>query len=494
MAAEAPQSPLEPYESASLPAMEEKRRDISFSLADFSMGRDSGAMLSTWVVADMLLAFGATAFAVALVLRNGASPIVPLRLTLLLSSYASLLLLSLKTCGRYDQEATLPPLREGLAVCKAVGLASVIFLIVQVSAQPQAIPLKFVAVAAIVNAAALSSWRVGSRRLTHRRVAQGKSVKHALIVGGGQLGRSLATSMERDSNLRIAVKGFVDDRGGKGDDVLGSLDDFANVARAEFIDEVYITLPVMRPGIMELINCAREKHISVKVVPPLLEGYGTFPVQFIGTHPAFTLHEEPVRGFAKFFKRLLDIVGSLILLILAAPLMAIIAIAVKLDSEGPVLYCGDRAGFKGRMFKFCKFRTMVRNADQLKDKLRELNEREGPFFKITNDPRLTRIGSFLRATSMDELPQLFNVLKGDMSLVGPRPHPLDDYRQYRLEHRRRLDVMPGITGLWQVTARADPSFECNMKLDLYYIDHWSFWLDLKILAKTIPAVIRKEGV
>jgi exopolysaccharide biosynthesis polyprenyl glycosylphosphotransferase len=232
----------------------------------------------------------------------------------------------------------------------------------------------------------------------------------------------------------------------------------------------------------------------VKIVPPLLEGYGAFPVHFIGSHPAFTLHEEPVRGFAKFFKRLMDVIGSCILLVLTAPLLLVIAISVKLDSQGPILYCADRAGFKGRKFTFYKFRSMVQNADELKDNLRKLNEREGPFFKITNDPRLTRIGRFLRATSLDELPQLFNVLKGDMSLVGPRPHPVDDYRQYQLEHRRRLDVLPGLTGLWQVTARADPSFERNMQLDLHYIDHWSFWLDLKIIAKTFPAVFRKEGV
>jgi exopolysaccharide biosynthesis polyprenyl glycosylphosphotransferase len=458
------------------------------------MGQDARpSSLPTWGAADMVLAVCATTISAAMALPNTANSL-PVHSTLLVASYASLLLLALKTCGVYESEYNLSPMREGLNICKAVLVASAIFLLCQLSVQAAVLRPRFVLIVAAVNAAALASWRIGSRTLVHRRVAQGKSVRHALVVGSGQLGRSLVSSIERNPNLRIAVKGYLDDRQADGEDLLGRITDFANVARAEFIDEVYITLPVMRPGIVNLINRACERHISVKIVPPLLEGYGAFPVHFIGSHPAFTLHEEPVRGFAKFFKRLMDVIGSCILLVLTAPLLLVIAISVKLDSQGPILYCADRAGFKGRKFTFYKFRSMVQNADELKDNLRKLNEREGPFFKITNDPRLTRIGRFLRATSLDELPQLFNVLKGDMSLVGPRPHPVDDYRQYQLEHRRRLDVLPGLTGLWQVTARADPSFERNMQLDLHYIDHWSFWLDLKIIAKTFPAVFRKEGV
>jgi exopolysaccharide biosynthesis polyprenyl glycosylphosphotransferase len=495
MAAQAPQSPRESFGSTAmsamaLPAREEKRRDIPLSFADFSTGRDFySPALPAWVAADAVLALGATAVAVSLALRPGASFLLPV-----LTSYVSLLLLALKTCGLYEGESEVSPLREGLNVCKAVAVASMIFLIVQISAQPEAIRPKFVLAAAMANAAALTSWRMGFRALTRRRAAQGKSVRHALIVGGGQLGRSLGASIEHNRDLGIAVKGYVDDRHCEGEEVLGTLADCLTVARAEFIDEIYITLPILRPGIMDLINRARERHISVKVVPALLEGYGAVPFQFIGTHPAFTLHEEPVRGFAKFLKRLVDIAGASILLVFTGALMLVIAIVVKLDSKGPVLYCADRVGFKGRKFKFYKFRSMVKNADEMKEKLRHLNERNGPFFKITDDPRLTRTGRFLRATSLDELPQIFNVLRGDMSLVGPRPHPVDDYRQYRLEHRRRLDVLPGITGLWQVTARSDPSFERTMQLDLHYIDHWSFWLDLKILAKTLPAVLRKEGV
>jgi lipopolysaccharide/colanic/teichoic acid biosynthesis glycosyltransferase len=176
-----------------------------------------------------------------------------------------------------------------------------------------------------------------------------------------------------------------------------------------------------------------------------------------------------------------------------APVFALMAIAIKLDSPGPVFYRSIRVGKKGRRFLFYKFRTMVLNAEALKEELRVRNERSGPFFKMANDPRMTGIGRYLRRYSLDELPQLWNVLKGDMSLVGPRPHPLDDYQQYSLEHLRRLDVMPGITGLWQVQARNESSWEANMTLDLEYIEHWTPWLDIKLLFKTIPIVVKGLG-
>jgi lipopolysaccharide/colanic/teichoic acid biosynthesis glycosyltransferase len=158
-----------------------------------------------------------------------------------------------------------------------------------------------------------------------------------------------------------------------------------------------------------------------------------------------------------------------------------------------VLYAAPRAGRKGRSFLCYKFRSMVRDADALKEYLRKRNERHGPFFKITDDPRITRVGRVLRRYSLDELPQLWNVLKGEMSLVGPRPHPLDDFSAYAIEHLPRLDVTPGITGLWQVTARRDPSFQAGMNLDIDYIHRWSLGMDLRILLKTAGAVLRGSG-
>ena len=170
---------------------------------------------------------------------------------------------------------------------------------------------------------------------------------------------------------------------------------------------------------------------------------------------------------------------SAIALCVTFPLMAVIAMLIKLTSPGQALYRAQRVGLKGRRFSCYKFRTMVSDADELKDGLRAKNERQGPCFKLAADPRITCVGRWLRRYSLDELPQLWNVLRGEMSMVGPRPHPLDDFSRYRLDHLRRLDVTPGITGLWQVTARRDPSFQRNMTLDLEYIEHWSLGMDLE---------------
>jgi lipopolysaccharide/colanic/teichoic acid biosynthesis glycosyltransferase len=173
--------------------------------------------------------------------------------------------------------------------------------------------------------------------------------------------------------------------------------------------------------------------------------------------------------------------------------MVAIAVAIKWDSAGPVLYRAPRAGRKGRRFVCYKFRSMHSDADVLKASLFARNEREGPIFKMAADPRITRVGKLLRRYSLDELPQLWNVWKGDMSLVGPRPHPVDDYQRYELEHLRRLDVTPGITGLWQVSARRNPSFDVNMALDLEYIERWSLSRDFQILWKTLGAVFSGSG-
>jgi exopolysaccharide biosynthesis polyprenyl glycosylphosphotransferase len=192
-------------------------------------------------------------------------------------------------------------------------------------------------------------------------------------------------------------------------------------------------------------------------------------------------------------RRIVDITFSAIAVLFLWPLLLVIALAIKLESPGPVIYLSLRAGKNGQPFLCYKFRTMFDGADELRDSLRPFNERQDPFFKIADDPRVTRFGRFLRKYSLDELPQFWNVLKGDMSLVGPRPHPADDYARYRPEDHRRLDVKPGITGLWQVTERTNPSFETRMTLDLEYMRNWSLSLDLKILMRTVPTVLSGDG-
>jgi exopolysaccharide biosynthesis polyprenyl glycosylphosphotransferase len=197
---------------------------------------------------------------------------------------------------------------------------------------------------------------------------------------------------------------------------------------------------------------------------------------------------------AATLKRVFDLGFSASIVVALLPLLLLIAIGIKLDSRGPVLYVSDRVGKRGRIFRCFKFRTMVRDAEQQRGRIASRNERDGILFKIANDPRITRAGRFLRKYSLDELPQFFNVLRGEMSIVGPRPPVASEVRQYRACHLRRLEVMPGITGLWQVIGRQDPSFDSYVSHDMTYIENWSFWLDLKIMARTLGVVLSGTGV
>jgi lipopolysaccharide/colanic/teichoic acid biosynthesis glycosyltransferase len=199
----------------------------------------------------------------------------------------------------------------------------------------------------------------------------------------------------------------------------------------------------------------------------------------------------PVLGMV--MKRLLDIAASSVALVLLSPVLLAIAIAVRLDTRGSILYASERIGKKGRVFGCLKFRTMVPDAERRRAEILHMNERDSVLFKITNDPRITRSGRILRKYSLDELPQLINVLRGDMSLVGPRPPIASEVKRYELNHLRRLDVTPGVTGLWQVQARQDPSFDSYISLDTAYIENWSLWLDIKILVRTIGVVISGTG-
>ena len=220
---------------------------------------------------------------------------------------------------------------------------------------------------------------------------------------------------------------------------------------------------------------------------------GTRPWSMSASFPTIPLHRRDFPAGAFMMKRVLDLSLSSIALLLLSPLLVMLAIAIKFDSKGPIFYQARRVGRKGRNFDCMKFRTMVVNADALKAKLAHLNERDGIMFKMSNDPRITSVGRFLRKYSLDEIPQFFNVLRGDMSLVGPRPPIAAEVERYDLSHLRRLDVLPGITGLWQVEARQDPSFDSYISLDTAYVDNWNLWLDLKILVRTVSVVIGGTG-
>ena len=384
---------------------------------------------------------------------------------------------------------------EAILVFKGVSAATLLLMIFMYLANIQI--SRFVVLSSWGGSVcSLTLWRYFKRRVVESRTAKGHGMRNILIVGAGKVGHKLADILKRNQHLGMRVTGFIDDYK-DGENILGRVKDLPQVLQRHFIEEVFITIPSERELVKKVIAEARRNKAVIKVIPELFDGMVSRSppsLELFGDLPAMEIHREPIPELGLLFKRLIDVAGGLVGVLLSAPVMLAIAIAIKIESQnGPVIYRSRRMGKKGQIFDCYKFRTMVPDADAVKDKLRHLNERSGPFFKITNDPRITKVGRFLRKYNMDEIPQFFNVIKGDMTLVGPRPHPIDDFKLYNLKHYRRLDVRPGMTSLWAIKAQNDPSFESNMTLDLYYIENWSLWLDIRIILSTIPTVLKGVG-
>ena len=409
--------------------------------------------------------------------------------------YCSLIFLGCVSQGLYRTPRELTALTESIRVAKAVGLATALLVLFIFSSGNKEISRLVVVLTGAANIVTLSGWRYAKRRLVLYRAEKGEGQSRALIVGAGKMGQAFAGWLQRNRHLGYDVCGFLDPHPNGDKRVLGAVTEFRSVALAQFVDEVFVTLPADGPMIKQLFLEARDLRLDLHVLPDLYDGLAwRAPLHMIGGFPILELHREPIPITGLAVKRAIDIAASLFGLIVFSPLLVAAGIWIRLDSKGPALYRAPRVGKKGKRFICYKLRSMNVTADEQKQLLRQANERKGPFFKIAEDPRVTACGRWLRQFSIDEVPQLVNVLRGEMSLVGPRPHPVDDYEHYTLEHLRRLDVKPGMTGLWQVTARRDPSFETNMKLDLEYIENWSLGMDLRILAKTLPAVVRADGV
>jgi exopolysaccharide biosynthesis polyprenyl glycosylphosphotransferase len=419
---------------------------------------------------------------------------VPLPYGGFLFLYVALILLFCQWQDLYRTLRTRSAKEESVAVLKAVSLATLLLTAFIYLTGVKIVSRQIVLSSLILNVVTMVIWRYVKRQIVIRRVEQGIGARNVIIVGAGRVGQALAQQFDQNKHLGYRFKGFLDGNHTGDERMLGKIEDLSRVARAEFVDEVFITIPSERELVKRIAVEARQQRLDVKVLPDLYDGLGWHaPIHQVGDFPVMDLHWQPIPALGLFVKRIFDVVVSSIALIVCSPVLAVLAVWIKLDSPGPVLYGSRRMGKKGCAFTCYKLRTMQTNAEEMKKSLRHRNERQGPFFKIKDDPRITRVGKFLRKYSLDELPQLWNVLKGEMSLVGPRPHPLDDFEQYSLEHLCRLDVKPGITGLWQVQARHDPSFEINMRLDLEYIQSWNIWLDLKILSRTLPAVFNGAG-
>jgi exopolysaccharide biosynthesis polyprenyl glycosylphosphotransferase len=329
----------------------------------------------------------------------------------------------------------------------------------------------------------------------------GIGVERVLIVGAGEVGRAVLRAIVANPEYGFQIIGFLDDHPVKGETdigrfkALGGLDNLVDVVRAQAIDEVIITLPWQQHrkivGVMTL--CERE-NIRARIVPDLFQmTINRMHVEEIAGVPMIGIKEVSISGLNQVVKRTIDLVFSALVLVLTAPLMALIVLAIKLESPGPILFKQERVGRNGHRFTVYKFRSMVEGAEEQKVALLHLNEAAGPLFKIRDDPRITRLGKLLRKFSLDELPQLYNVLRGEMSLIGPRPPLPTEVESYQEWHKRRLEVAPGITGLSQISGRSDLTFDETALLDIYYIENWSLGLDTKIILQTIPKVIFGNG-
>ncbi len=368
--------------------------------------------------------------------------------------------------------------------------------------------------------------RFALRWAVARARARGLNSRFILIVGAGPTAVAFADRLERHPEMGLHVIGHLAGPGdlattatassiGAGSSpspfgataprrrgptpaqrpILGTVDDIQQILHAHVVDEVAICLPVASLGLVEPIARLCEDEGRIVRIPTDEIGL-TLPgarVEDFDGMRVLSLVYGPDRAVALLIKRLLDIAIAVLALVVLSPLLALIAAWIRVRDGGPVLFRQVRIGEQGRPFQVIKFRTMIPDAEERLAELASLNEIQGQAFKVTDDPRVTASGRVLRGLSLDELPQFWNVLRGEMSLVGPRPPLPREVDEYDVWHRRRLSMKPGITGLWQVAARREPEFDRWVRMDLDYIDRWSLLLDLKIIVRTIPAVISQQG-
>jgi len=392
--------------------------------------------------------------------------------------------------------------REFSQVLKTTVLGVLIFFAVFFLFRFQYVPRTYIIIFAVVNFGCLASEKILLFRMAKIIRKKGINRKKMLVVGTGNKALQFVKTVEENIGWGLDIIGFLSDYkyernkdvGGK--KVLGTFLDLDRILQQKIIDEVFICVSDKEIGkTKEILETCEREGVQVRFNSNFF-GYlaKRVSIDYIYGLPIISYHTTPNDEWALYLKRLIDIFISGFLLLLLLPLFVLIASVIKLTSKGPVLYDWNVVGLDKKPFKSWKFRTMVQNAEQLKEKLMEDNEMEGPVFKMKDDPRITKLGRFLRKFSLDELPQLWSVLKGDMSLVGPRPAGPHELQRYESWQRRKLSIRPGITCIWQVKGRNKINdFDEWAKLDMQYIDNWSIWLDIKILLLTIPVVITGRG-
>jgi exopolysaccharide biosynthesis polyprenyl glycosylphosphotransferase len=324
---------------------------------------------------------------------------------------------------------------------------------------------------------------------------KGYNFRNLLIVGNGKRAYEIANIFQKNPHWGIKIVGFLSDGHNTNLNVLGGINEMEKILQNNVIDDVIFAVSKSKlDELEETIMLCQELGINTRIALNIFPKFNSkIHIEEISGVPLLTFTRIPTDVFGLFLKRLVDIFFGSLLFILSFPLMILISIAIKIDSKGPVLFKQIRLGLNGRKFLIYKFRTMFEGAENFKKDVSHLNVMDGPVFKAPSDPRLTKVGKFLRKFSLDELPQLYNVLKGEMSLVGPRPLIPEEIEKFERWQKRRLSMKPGLTCLWQISGRSKLDFETWMKLDLEYIDNWSLKKDFIILLKTIPAVLTGKG-
>jgi len=466
------------------------------------MSADALSAMATFIVVSVIR-FGADGWQIAWA-HAGIDPY------LLMGVYAATWVAAIAVNDLYRLRARWSVRREALDVVRAGALLAVLtfsaLFILKLPEVSRLFLLTLFPAQIVVTFVSRLLLRWGFARARER----GLNTRFVLVVGTGKSAKDYADRIERHRELGLSVVGHLafaprlgQQAGDAGDDepllpaalgrpILGTLDEIEVVLHRQVVDEVVICLPPAAWGFVEAIARICEDEGKIVRVP-LVEGIFSLPgarqEEFDGV-AMLSLVYGPDRVLSLVTKRVLDLGLSAVALVLMSPILVVVALVVLVLDGRPILFRQERVGLHGRTFQVLKFRTMVPDAEDRLDELLEQNEIQGHAFKLSHDPRLSRTGRWLRRASIDELPQLWNVLKGEMSLVGPRPPLPREVAGYDVWHRRRLSMKPGITGLWQVSARREEEFDRWVEMDLDYIDRWSLWLDLKIMLRTIPAMLQ----
>lgn len=405
----------------------------------------------------------------------------------------------------YDSKRFSSLFEEFLLVFKATLFCLASILVIDRFYPLQVLSLQFLHLFLWINLALLVGFRLLLRNFLGLLRIKGHNLRHIIIVGTGKRAINYARNVMANPQMGYVVKGFVDsawhggrDGGGDLPGIVASFSDFGSYLKKNVVDEIVVSLPIKTfyPHIDRIISIAEEQGVLIRMSTDLFNlKLARAKIEHMGDEALITIVSGGMYRRMVIFKSVFDFIAALLLLIAVSPVLVAAALAIKLTSRGPVFFLQQRVGMNKRIFNVYKFRTMVVDAEKKLRDIEHLNERrDGAAFKIRNDPRVTPVGRFLRKFSIDELPQLINVLKGDMSLVGPRPLPIRDFQTFNKDwQRRRFSVKPGITCIWQVSGRDNISFDQWMRMDMEYIDKWNLWLDLKILLKTVPASLFGVG-